>query len=89
MFRFLQKLIAAIKNMYIHKMSSTKNVKGNRQIVVATYTCEAVFKIPDGLDLEDENVVSSWGTKYGTLYISNVNSDETLKIESEWEPEID
>jgi len=70
-------------------MISTKNVKGNLQIVVATYNCEPVFKIPDGLDLEDENVVSSWGTKYGTLYISYVNSDKELQIELEWEPEID
>jgi hypothetical protein len=70
-------------------MSSTKNIKGNRQIVVASYTTEAVFKIPDGVDLEDKTVVSSWGTKYARLYIYYVNSDEELEIEPEWETEID
>ena len=70
-------------------MSSTKNIKGNRQIIVASYTTEAVFKIPDSLDLENENVVSCWGTKYGKLYISYVNSDEELEIDSEWDTEID
>jgi len=70
-------------------MSSTKNVKGNRQVVVATYTTEAVFKIPDGVDLEDKTVVSGWGTKYAKHYISYVNSDEELEIEAEWDFEID
>ena len=35
-------------------MSTTLNVKGNCKIVIASYTTEAVFKIPDGLDLEDK-----------------------------------
>jgi len=38
-------------------MSTTQNVKGNRKIVIVSYTTESVFKIPDGLDLEDETVV--------------------------------
>jgi len=70
-------------------MSSTKNIKGNRQIVIASYTTEAVFKIPDGLDLEDETVVQDWRTKYGKLYITYVASDEVLEIDSEWDFEID
>ena len=70
-------------------MSSTLNIKGNRQIVVASYTTEAVFKIPEGLDLEDKTVVQDWRTKYGNLYITYVNSDEELEIEPEWDFEID
>ena len=70
-------------------MSSTLNVKGDRKIVVSSYTTEAVFKIPDGVDLEDKTVVSGWGTKYGKLYISYVNSDEELEIHSVWDTEID
>ena len=70
-------------------MSTTQNVKGNRKIVVASYTTEAVFKIPDGLDLEDKTVVQDWRTKYGKLYITYVNSEEVLEIDSEWDTEID
>jgi len=66
-------------------MSSTKNVKGNRQIVVTTYTREGVFKIPDGLDLEDKTVVADWRTNCEKLCIRYVNSDKELEIEPEWE----
>ena len=41
-------------------MSSTQNVKANRKIVTASYTTDAVFKHPDGLDLENKTVVESW-----------------------------
>ena len=37
--------------------SSTKNTKDNRKVVAAKYYCEGVFKIPDGIDLEDRSVV--------------------------------
>jgi len=70
-------------------MSSTQNVKGNRKIVTASYTTDAVFKIPDGLDLEDKTVVESWQTKWGKLYINYVDSDEAVEIEPEWDPEMD
>ena len=54
--------------------SSTKNVKGDRKVVRATYyPPEAVFKIPDGLDLEDKTVVANWGVKYGVLHIEYVD----------------
>jgi len=68
------------------RMSSTKNVKGNRQVVVACSSAELVFKIPDGLDLEDETVVKDWCVKWGILYISYVNGEEE-KIEFDWEDE--
>ena len=69
-------------------MNSTKNVKGNRQIVVSEYSCEAVWKIPDGLDLEDETVVESWNVRYSKLRISYVNG-EYEETSWECEPEVD
>ncbi len=68
----------------------TKNVKGNRKIVATNYCGPtAVFKIPDGLDLEDKSVVESWGTKWGTLYIKYVGKAEEEEIKWEWEPDMD
>jgi len=34
---------------------------------------DAIFKIPDGLDLEDKSVVADWGVKYGVLHIKYVD----------------
>ena len=63
-------------------MSSTKNTKDNRKVVRATfYPPEAVFKIPDGLDLEDESVVEFWGVKWAKLYIKYVGKEEEEIIE--------
>jgi len=56
--------------------TSTKNIKGDRKVVRATYSQDAIFKIPDGLDLEDTTVVESWGVKYGRLYINYVDGRE-------------
>ena len=54
-------------------MDSTKNTKCNRKIIVPHYSYSQVFKIPDNIDLEDENVVEDWDVKYGTLYIYGDN----------------
>ena len=51
------------------KKLNTKNTKDNRLCVVVEYALSAVFKIPDGLDLEDTSVVKGWYVKYGTLHI--------------------
>ncbi len=57
--------------------SSTKNTKGNRQVVSASYAYpDMYFKIPDGIDLEDKNVVENWYVKYGTLNIIYVDGRE-------------
>ena len=70
-------------------MSSTKNVKGNRQIVVARFSePEAVFKLPDGIDLKDETVIKNWYVRWGKLHIQYVNGEEK-EIEWEYEPEVD
>ena len=45
-----------------------KNV--NRKVVRATYTAEQrLFKIPDGLDLDDKTQVSEWFVRYDFLHI--------------------
>jgi hypothetical protein len=56
---------------------STKNTKDNRLCVkVKYYEPYAVFKIPNGLDLEDKIVVNHWYVKYGTLHICYTNGKE-------------
>tara|TARA_R110002020_G_scaffold7091_5_gene29994 strand:- start:1613 stop:2104 length:492 start_codon:yes stop_codon:yes gene_type:complete len=54
-------------------ISSTKNIKGNRKVVVAQYISEMVFKIPDGLDLEDKAIVKDYHVKNGQLWINYVD----------------
>lgn len=51
----------------------TLNIKGNRKVLRATYITESVFKLPDGVDLENKNQVEFWGVKWDTLYIKYVN----------------
>ena len=69
--------------------SITKNTKGNRKVVRATYNIEKVFKIPNNLDLEDESVVEYWGVKWGTLYIKYVGQEDVERIEDCFESEPD
>ena len=61
-------------------MSTTQNVKGNHQVVVAYCSSKQYFKIPDGLDLEDKTVVSSWSVSWGKLYIDYVNGHKRREI---------
>jgi hypothetical protein len=68
------------------KLLSTKNVKGNRLVVFAEYyTPESVFKIPDGLDLEDKTIVKQWWVKYNTLNIQYVGEEEEVWINPVWD----
>ena len=53
-------------------MISTKNVQGNRQVVVADCNSKQFFKIPDGLDLEDKTVVEI-GLYNGENFIFNMS----------------
>ena len=69
-------------------MSSTKNVKENRKVVVANYFCQGLFKIPDNLDLSDETVVKCWTVRYGTLYIYYVDGrKEEIETHVDTEPD--
>jgi len=58
--------------------SNTKNTKDNRKIVVAKYHDEAVYKLPNNLDLEDKSVVDSYWIKWGVLNIC-YSSKENLE----------
>jgi hypothetical protein len=44
--------------------------------VIATYNVVQKFKIPSGIDLEDEKQVSDWGVKWSTLTICLTNGKE-------------
>ena len=59
------------------------------KIVVAQYSTLFVYKVPDGIDLEDKEVVEFWGIKYGTLIIKLKGKDEQLELESVREEEPD
>ena len=68
--------------------SNTKNTKDNRKVVVARYSTKQVFKIPDNIDLQDENVVESWNVRWGTLYIYYKDgTKQTFADEYEVEPD--
>lgn len=65
---------------------STKNTKGNRKVVTADYNFpKAIFKIPDGLDLQDKKVVKSWDVHGMYMNIHYVDGREET-IEWEWDP---
>ena len=57
-------------------------MSNKRKVVRVSYTVDDVFKIPKGLNLEDETQVKSWGVKYNTLYITKVDGTE-LEINAE------
>ena len=46
------------------------------KVVIANYNLQSIFKIPNGLDLEDKTQVQSWWIKWNILKILLV--DETL-----------
>jgi hypothetical protein len=57
-------------------MSSTKNVKGNRVCVTASYTIQDIYALPDGLDLNDKKTVKRWYIKWRTLTIEMKDGTE-------------
>jgi hypothetical protein len=64
----------------------------NKKVVVATMrpqTWEFYFKVPEGIDLEDESVVEDYGFKYGQLHIKYVGKDDIESIEPYHEDEPD
>ena len=73
------------QNIMSSNTSSTINVKGSRKVVIAKYyTPQSVFGIPDGLDLEDDEVVEEWEVKYNTLLIKYIGKEEVEVIEPSW-----
>jgi hypothetical protein len=62
----------------------------NKKVVVVTMSpVEMYFKVPDGIDLEDESVVEDYGFKYGKLYIKYVGKDDDECIEPCYQTEPD
>jgi hypothetical protein len=63
--------------------------KKKKQRLIVSYHVEDCFRIPEGLDLNDTTVVSSWGVKWSTLYITYQSGKEE-EIQSEgWAGEFD
>jgi len=72
--------MSTIKSFF-KKPETTKIIKPERQMVVATYNIEHFFKVPKGIDLENKKQVKSYWVKYNTLHIEMVN-DEIVDIET-------
>ena len=81
--------IAAMNTRTEDAVINNKNTKDNRLcVVVEYYPPVAVFKIPDGLDLEDESIVKNWFVKWGRLTIEFTDGREE-EIEWEYDPHND
>lgn len=57
-------------------------VEKTRRVVMGQYTTEIYWKIPEGMDLDDEETYQ-YGDKWGRLYITNKKTGEELEIEGE------
>ncbi len=66
--------------------SDTINIKGNRKVVRAIYEVESVFRIPDGVDLEDKTVVKSWYVNHNSLMIEYVGERGKHGVMEDAEP---
>ena len=78
--------IAAMNTRNEDAVINNKNTKDNRLCVVVEYHPPvAVFKIPDGLDLEDKNIVELWAVKWGFLHIEYTDGRKEV-IEWEYDP---
>jgi hypothetical protein len=69
------------------KVANTKNTKENRKVLVARYTDEAVYRLPNNLDLEDESVVKEYWVKWGELFISYTSLENWEKYTTQAEDE--
>ena len=59
------------------------------QVVIAEYKYMSYFKVPEGIDLNNKEVVEYHGIKWNILYIKFVNRDDEIKIEATNTSEID
>jgi hypothetical protein len=51
-----------------------------KQKVAGCYSGDAEWWVPDGIDLHDEETYEHW-TRWGTLYIKNLKTNETIHVE--------
>ena len=58
----------AVGSLWLPELSAFHKV-----VVAKFYAPRIVFKIPDGIDLEDKTVVKKWWVRNGTLYINFVD----------------
>jgi hypothetical protein len=70
-------------------VSSTKNTKENRKVLVATFHEDTVFKLPNNLDLEDKSVVKDYWVRWGELFISYTSLENWEKYTNQAEDEDD
>ena len=61
----------------------------DRKVIRASYTSYDYYVVPTGLDLEDKTVVSSWGIKWGNLWIHLTNGEELCITQPAFEQESD
>jgi len=60
------------------------------KVVIVTYTADAIFKVPKGIDLEDKTQVKEWWVKYCCLHIVFVDpTKQMMMIEAHEELELD
>jgi hypothetical protein len=55
------------------------------KVVIANYNLQSIFKIPNGLDLEDKTQVHSWGIKWNKLKILLVDETTILTVKPEFD----
>jgi hypothetical protein len=74
----------------MESLSYSMNVKGQRNVVSAIYKRELAFKIPDGIDLEDTNMVQRYFVRGETLHIVYANKDkEPEELSCDWSNDIE
>lgn len=62
----------------------------DKKVVIAIMPAvEMYFKVPEGIDLEDEDVVEWYQFRYGDLYIKYVGKDEIETIKACYETKPD
>ncbi len=67
---------------------NTKNTKDNRMILTATYSGEAIFKLPDNLDLKDKTIVEKYGV-HGLMWIEYTTEEYYKQYSGSNEPSKD
>lgn len=77
-----------VKEEMMKEKFATINIKGHRKVVVANYSAQSVFKLPDGIDLANKSHVKCWGVKWDKLYITYADGTNEM-IYPTWEAEMD
>ena len=57
---------------------NTRNTKANPLVVRSSFMVDFHYNLPEGLDLEDDTVVKSWGIRWRNLYIYYVDGRSSV-----------